>query len=305
METLRSIFDVDWKPRVLIEASAGTGKTYTIVGLFVRLLAEKNLSIDQILVMTFTKKATAELRDRIFARLQDCLSILEGRYQKNPDSFLQKFAENFSGNPEVTNTIRESIRNFDENQVTTIHGFCQRVLSEEALSAGTPFEVEVARQDDLLTRAAEDYWRNIVYQHSHSEAGKYLLSKLLELAATPDDLKKRIQPLLSKPYAVIEGERIKNPKEYLGKVIALRRELTECWNSDTDKILSILHNCELSRYQQHLNSRLNHLKNFLQDENFNTDTTDKLQYFTSDYLQDSSNIPKSKDVDLPGKPSFF
>jgi len=305
METLRSIFDVGWKPRVLIEASAGTGKTYTIVGLFVRLLAEKNLNIDQILVMTFTKKATAELRDRIFARLQDCLSILEGRYQQTPDTFLKKFAENFSGNPTVVNTIRESIRNFDENQVTTIHGFCQKVLSEEALSAGTPFEVEVARQDELLARAAEDYWRNIVYRYSHSEAGRYLLSKLLEMAATPDDLKNRIQPLLSKPYAVIEGERIENPREHLGEVITLRRELTECWNDDSDKILSILHNCELSRYQQHLNSRLNHLKNFLHDENFNTDTTDKLQYFTSAYLQDRSNIPKTKDVDLPENHRFF
>ena len=143
METLRSIFNVGWKPRVLIEASAGTGKTYTIVGLFVRLLAEKNLSVDQILVMTFTKKATAELRDRIFARLQDCLSILEGRYQQTPDSFLQEFAGHFSGKPGVVHTIRESIRNFDENQVTTIHGFCQKVLSEEALSAGTPLRLRL------------------------------------------------------------------------------------------------------------------------------------------------------------------
>ena len=305
METLRSIFNVGWKPRVLIEASAGTGKTYTIVGLFVRLLAEKNLSVDQILVMTFTKKATAELRDRIFARLQDCLSVLEGRYQQTPDSFLQEFAGHFSGKPGVVHTIRESIRNFDENQVTTIHGFCQKVLSEEALSAGTPFEVEVARQDELLTRATEDYWRNIVNQHSDSEAGRYLIAKLLELAATPGELKKHLRPLLSKPYADIEGERIENPREYLGEVIALRRELTECWNSDSEKILSILNGCELSRYQQHLSSRLNHLKKFLHDDTHSTDTTDKLQYFTSDYLQDRSNIPKTKDVDLPENHRFF
>lgn len=54
---LNSIYDLDWKPRIIIEASAGTGKTYTIVGLFVRLLIEKGLDIDQILVMTFTKKS--------------------------------------------------------------------------------------------------------------------------------------------------------------------------------------------------------------------------------------------------------
>jgi len=59
----------------LIEASAGTGKTYAICGLFVRLVLEKKLSVDKILVVTFTEAATAELKERIRVRLRD---VIEG-----------------------------------------------------------------------------------------------------------------------------------------------------------------------------------------------------------------------------------
>ena len=62
----------------LIEASAGTGKTYTLTGLFVRLLLEKNLTVDQILVVTFTDAATEELRERIRKRLSDVAGVLSG-----------------------------------------------------------------------------------------------------------------------------------------------------------------------------------------------------------------------------------
>ena len=60
-----------------IEASAGTGKTWNICALYVRLLLEKNLSADQILVVTFTKAATAELHERIRGRLAEVQRAIE------------------------------------------------------------------------------------------------------------------------------------------------------------------------------------------------------------------------------------
>ncbi|MCI5122772.1 MAG: hypothetical protein D3908_16605, partial [Candidatus Electrothrix sp. AUS4] len=65
--------------QILIEASAGTGKTYTIALLFLRLLLERGLSVDEILVVTFTKAATEELRGRIRQRIRDALDVLEGQ----------------------------------------------------------------------------------------------------------------------------------------------------------------------------------------------------------------------------------
>jgi exodeoxyribonuclease V beta subunit len=77
MKRLNTVFDLDWKPQVVVEASAGTGKTYTIVGIYIRLLLEKQLDVDRILVMTFTNKATSELRGRILSRLRECINVLE------------------------------------------------------------------------------------------------------------------------------------------------------------------------------------------------------------------------------------
>ena len=71
----------------LIEASAGTGKTYTIEGLFLRLILEKQLAVEQILVVTFTKAATEELRDRIRTKLLQAETAF--RRGSSKDNFLQ------------------------------------------------------------------------------------------------------------------------------------------------------------------------------------------------------------------------
>ena len=76
MENLSLIQCPIEKGTTLIEASAGTGKTYSIATLMVRLIGEKGLSIDEILVVTFTKAATAELNHRIRARIAEALNIL-------------------------------------------------------------------------------------------------------------------------------------------------------------------------------------------------------------------------------------
>jgi exodeoxyribonuclease V beta subunit len=65
----------------LIEASAGTGKTYTLTGLFLRLILEKRLTVDQILVVTFTDAATEDLRKRIRQRLTETIHVLEKQHR--------------------------------------------------------------------------------------------------------------------------------------------------------------------------------------------------------------------------------
>ena len=78
--------------RTLLEASAGTGKTYTIGGLFVRLVAEEGLGVESILVVTFTEAATADLRQRIRERVRHALAVVRGEEQPGEDLVFQRLA---------------------------------------------------------------------------------------------------------------------------------------------------------------------------------------------------------------------
>lgn len=292
MKPIESMDDIGWDPRILVEASAGTGKTYTLTALYVRLLIEKKLEVDQILVMTFTKKATSELKERIFNRLKDCLNRVETGTESN-DLFENELAEKITDKDDAIQRLKTAIQNFDDSQVYTIHGFCQKILKEEALLAGTPFELEVVQQDELLTQAAEDYWRNFMDKYSHSEAGRYYISKLLDIAGSPADLRDKLSLIFDKPYAKLEGESLDDPLEYLENVLSVRNGMVELWKGDEQNLLEILNNCNVSRFQQHLESRLSKLHLFIDDGSLALDAPESLKYFTSEYLYDPDNLPKS------------
>ncbi|MCI5220256.1 MAG: exodeoxyribonuclease V subunit beta, partial [Candidatus Electrothrix sp. LOE2] len=126
--------------QILIEASAGTGKTYTIALLFLRLLLEKGLSVDEILVVTFTKAATEELRGRIRQRIRQALDVLEG--QETGDENLCKLltqVKQYLQNDRVKILLGDALTRMDEAAVYTIHGFCQRMLQDHAFESGSPF----------------------------------------------------------------------------------------------------------------------------------------------------------------------
>lgn len=153
-----AILDAPLAGRNLIEASAGTGKTYAIAGLFVRLVVEKGLTVDQILVVTFTEAATGELRDRIRRRIREALTafteghgadpLLEGLLAGTPD-------------PETAKArLSLALRSFDEAAIHTIHGFCQRTLAEMAFEAASPFDTELMpNAQPLFQGIVDDFWR--------------------------------------------------------------------------------------------------------------------------------------------------
>ncbi|MDD9946552.1 MAG: exodeoxyribonuclease V subunit beta [Myxococcales bacterium] len=152
----------------LIEASAGTGKTHTITTLLLRLLLERELAISEILVVTYTRAATAELRDRVRARLRDVHAALAGDRELSPD--LGAF---FEGRRSVRERdlahLARALRNFDEAAIHTIHGFCQRALSDSAFESAAPFEVDfVQDQRPLLRQVVRDYWASSTYRASSS-----------------------------------------------------------------------------------------------------------------------------------------
>ncbi|MGN8224051.1 UvrD-helicase domain-containing protein [Gracilimonas sp. BCB1] len=117
----------------LVEASAGTGKTYNITSLYVRAVLEKGLEPSQILVMTFTEAATAELKFRLRSRLKESLQAIKDDEAGN-DVFLQKLISRDYEDAEAK--LKSAIDRFDEAAVFTIHGFCSRLLTEYSLQFG-------------------------------------------------------------------------------------------------------------------------------------------------------------------------
>ena len=110
----------------LIEASAGTGKTYAIASLYLRLLLEKELLPEQILVVTYTEAATQELRTRIRSRIREALEVMEGR--DTSDAFLEELYEKaaLAGLKKVRDMLERALGAFDTASIFTIHGFCLR-----------------------------------------------------------------------------------------------------------------------------------------------------------------------------------
>jgi exodeoxyribonuclease V beta subunit len=142
----------------LVEASAGTGKTYTIAGLFLRLLVEKNLSVDEILVVTFTEAAAGELKDRIRDKLREATEAFTSG--GSDDTFLNGLIQRHRDSASSLQCLREAINAFDLASIFTIHGFCLRMLHENAFESGTLFDTElIADQEHLKRQIVEDFWR--------------------------------------------------------------------------------------------------------------------------------------------------
>ncbi|MCX4242296.1 exodeoxyribonuclease V subunit beta [Paraliomyxa miuraensis] len=162
----------------LIEASAGTGKTYAIATLFLRLMLERGLGVDQILVVTFTEAAAAELRDRVRARLRAALETY--RTERAPDPLLAALVarRRAAGHAELDRErLTLSLRSFDEAPISTIHGFCNRVLHDSAFESGVAFDTELIIDDEpVVDQVLCDFWARELYgsdarfvRHLHRE----------------------------------------------------------------------------------------------------------------------------------------
>jgi exodeoxyribonuclease V beta subunit len=186
----------------LIEASAGTGKTWNICGLYLRLLLEARLEVQQILVVTFTKAATAELRERIRSRIAETLARLRGAAAAAGDPFVDQLLQSLReqhglADDDLMLRLDLALQTFDEASIFTIHGFCQRALADTAFTAGLPMAVELLADDtDLRMQVVHDFWRSHVAAEALPVAlGNYLLSR----KDTPEKWGALLKRQLAKP----------------------------------------------------------------------------------------------------------
>ena len=186
----------------LIEASAGTGKTFTLATLFTRLVVEQGLRIGQILAVTFTDAATQELRKRIRERLALAVRLVDLAPEEGeaPDALLtrQVLQRHLQDGGESAAALKRRLQvaadEIDLASIFTIHGFCTRVLREHALESGHAFDPPelLASDRELLEELAADLWR----VHANDPA---TLEPLTWLWSNPDALAADLRALLASP----------------------------------------------------------------------------------------------------------
>ena len=206
-------FDVFHAPLAgtnLIEASAGTGKTWNLCGLYLRLLLEQDLGVQRILVVTFTNAATAELRERIRGRIAETLSHLRDAAPVGSDPFVPELVETLRaarGLADATLIARLdlALQSFDEAAIFTIHGFCQRALGDAPFTAQMPIALESVSDDaEFVREAANDFWRRRIASDDLDPA---LAAYLLQRKDSPENFAKLLARQAAKPLAIARWPR--------------------------------------------------------------------------------------------------
>jgi len=187
----------------LIEAGAGTGKTYTIAALYLRLIlghgasnaVVRQLMPPEILVVTFTNAATEELRERIRRRLVEGAAFFRG--EGEGDDFLHGLRAAYAEDDWLRQAqfLARAAQWMDEAAIHTIHAWCQRMLRQHAFDSGSLFDLDLdCDEEELRIEAARDYWRSYIYALPVGE-----LTDLTGTCgcSTPDELLQELRPWLA------------------------------------------------------------------------------------------------------------
>lgn len=165
-------FDTLDRPETLaLDASAGTGKTHTLTTIALRLLAEGRVGIEQLLIVTFTNAATAELKVRLLTILRNGLNVLDGA----PSNLDETTANWLRDTNETTLALRreriqQAVMAFDEASIVTIHGFCQRMLTFVGVSAGLSIDTAVTDDDEVaLNDTLDDIAASVIGSRDQNE----------------------------------------------------------------------------------------------------------------------------------------
>ncbi|MFJ4194765.1 exodeoxyribonuclease V subunit beta [Pseudomonas sp. NPDC089534] len=232
----------------LIEASAGTGKTFTISALYLRLILGhggeeagfgRELLPPQILVVTFTDAATKELRERIRTRLAEAARFFRDETPA-PDALIEALREQFDPQrwPGCASRLDVAAQWMDEAAVSTIHGWCQRMLREHAFDSGSLFTQTLETDhSDLLAEVLRDYWRLFCYP-MQGDALNWVRNNW----GGPAALLPRIRGLFSSARESDDG---RAPAELIEQCLHERRaamlELKMPWRRWSDELLAICH----------------------------------------------------------------
>ena len=287
-----NVFEAPLSGLNLIEASAGTGKTYTITGLYLRLVLEFEARADRILVVTYTKAATGELKERIRQRLVLAReAFIQG---DSDDKFCQQLLSCYPDREQAVRRLTNAVRGFDEAAIFTIHGFCQRVLRDRAFESGMAFDAElIADQRALLQEIVDDFWRREFYG-----ASSLLVNYLLERQYSPETLLRDVQAHLGKPYLKVLGP--ERPTQKIAAELAFNQayhRVRSQWSEARSAVAELLYrNTELNanRYRKaSINGWLSLMDDYLLPELANLQWFDAFSKFTTQSLIEATKKGQS------------
>lgn len=275
----------------LIEASAGTGKTFTIAALYLRLLLglggeaayPRAISVEELLVVTFTEAATEELRGRIRSNIHELrIACLRGE-SDNPlySALLAEIADK----DDAAKTLLLAERQMDEAAVFTIHGFCQRMLSLNAFESGMLFEQQLIEDESRLRyQACADFWRRHCYPLTR------------DIAAVIHDVWKGPRDLLKSLDRWLQGEapQLKSPPapnetlaERHQQIIARIDSLKQQWREQVREIEGVLENSGLDRRKFNRGNQgkwMEKVNAWAQEETLSYQLPDALEKFAQSFL---------------------
>ncbi len=221
-----------FQKRVLLEASAGTGKTFSLTSLVARYVAEEDLKIDQLLMVTFTNAAASEMRERTRAKLSDALAALESNvspeFVKQEDIWMKSIVDCTGDIREDRKSrLRDAISSVDSATISTIHGFFQQALREVGLRSADSASSEVAQGKDSLGR--QILRDELVTMFSAGEVN--LMGALSK--KTPNDLEKAILEIIKglnsniSATAAPDGDADQKAKEWSLFVNQIRQKIND------------------------------------------------------------------------------
>lgn len=226
----------------LIEASAGTGKTYTLTRLFLRLIMEQGFRGEEILLVTFTDAATEELKGRLRKTIRDTIRALKLGIIEEDDPLIKAYLQR-TDRAEAENLadrLTRTLRTFDEVSIFTIHSFCRRMLQDNAFESGSLFDTElITDQSQIVQEVVDDFWRKHVYQASPIFID-YLGSKNI----TPDSLSQLLTVFLRHPdvRVIPENAEFHNLCREEAMLHSAFDSLKSAWNHSRPEVEAIFYN---------------------------------------------------------------
>lgn len=223
------LLDDPLRGQTLIEASAGTGKTYSLEHIVLRLVVERGIAIGRVLVVTFTKAATAELKSRIRGKLLAVRKLVTEGVAPTDKNLLEQFERWRELDPDlVRERLERAVREFDDAVILTIHSFCQKTLSDFVFTSGGSYGIDSGNENELLGRTAEEFLRleaRRANEKGATEAFRILqtlkLDKVLsKLAAEPESARKHAIFSEAGFPAKLDAENAAAYEEMLGRFLA-------------------------------------------------------------------------------------